>query len=246
MTLIKPEIDYGDVEPRLLKENYIIGLNFPGRGVVFFKVSAKEVIPYVYNEVDELGADEFRNYDRFGIEANNITNALEIKHEQVLYQVFYGITPSAVRLYPAYPNEVPRGNLEVKNVSARGLFAFKDGFMSPYSKPNPITEWFIPYNTQVGWALHNPLNDNVKPVVNFLIGKYNIDLICDSVLIERILSGKKEARIATIGGVSVGESYKYDVRSVWGINPIPLDATAEEIEGTTANVKSVQFRGKGV
>ncbi len=246
MTLTKPEIDFSDIEPRLLKENYIIGLNFPGKGVVFFKVSAKEVIPYIYNEIAELGVNEFRNYDRLGISANNISNAFEVKHENILYQIFYGITPSAVRLYPSYPSEVPRGNLEIKNVFSRGLFGFRDGFMSPFTKPNPITEFFVPYNTQVGWAIHNPLNDNAVPLINFLIGKYNIDLICDPVLIERILSGKKEARIATIGGVSVGEVYKYDVSSVWGMQPIPLDASVEEIAGITANVKTVQYRGKGV
>lgn len=242
----KPEIDFSDVEPRLLKENYIIGLNFPGKGVVFFKVSAKEVIPYIYDEIDELGANEFRNYDRFGIAANNITNAFEVKHENVLYQIFYGITPSAVRLYPSYPSEVPRGNLEIKNVFARGLFGFKDGFMSPFSKPNPISELFVPYNTQIGWAVHNPLNDNAVPQINFLIGKYNIDLICDCNLIEKVLSGKKEARIATIGGVSSGEVYKYDTVQIWGIQPIPLDASAEEICAITGGVKSVQYRGKGV
>lgn len=242
----KPDFDYSEVEQRLLKENYIIGLNFPGKGVVFFKISAREVVNYIYNEIPELGVDEFRNYDRFGIAANNITNALKVLHEPVLYQVFYGITPSAVRLYPAYPSDIPRGSLEVKNVVARGLFGYKDGFMSPFNRPSSMTEWFIPYNTEVGWALHNPLNNNTKPVVNFVVGKYNIDLICDCALIEKILSGKKEARIATIGGVAVGESYKYDVAAVWGIEPIPLDATADEICAITSGIKGVVYRGKGV
>lgn len=237
--------DFTEVNNLLLKENYILGLNFGGKGVVFFRVEAKEVVNYVYDEIAELGVNEFRNYDRLGISSFNVSNAFRVTHEPIIYHMFYGISPSAVRLYPAYPVDAPIGNLEERNVFARGPFGYKDGFQSPFPKPSSLTELFVPYNTQIGWAVHNPLNNNAKPLINFVIGKYLVDVICDSDLISRILSGKKEARIATLGGASASGAYKYDVKSVWGIDPVPLDANIDEIKSITASTRSVQYRGRG-
>ncbi len=245
MSISLAHTDFSDVEKHLLKENYILGLNVPSAGLVFFRIEAKEVINYVYDEIAELGPGSFVNYQRLGISSFNVSNAFEVKHEPIIYQIFYGIEPSAVRMYVGYPVDMPIGNLETRNVFASGPFGFKDGFQSPFPKPSFLTELFIPYNLQIGWALANPLNDNAKPLVNFVIGKYVVDVICDPDLIMRIMSGKKEARIATLGGATYNSSLRYDVKSTWGIDPIPMDATAEEITSITGAVKPVTYRGRG-
>jgi hypothetical protein len=211
----------------LLKENFLLGLSFPAIGSVFYRVLGREFITYKYNEIGDVEADEWKDSARLGLSAKNITDVLNIEDCDMIYQMFMGISPSPLKGYLHYPMESMRGNLESTNNYTKSDFGFIDGFESSFDDMSPKSEVWIPKDMKVGWAWHNPTDRTVRAMLNLMIVRYRVNVIRDADLIHRILTGRKECRIATIGGVGTME---YNVRHVWDINPIPYGATLDEID----------------
>ena len=215
------------IEHLFLKENYLLGLYFPGDGLVSFRVLQRESIPYMYDEIGTLTADEWKEHARLGIAAEDIDNALWVGKKNHIYQVFYGIKPSAIKIYLGYPLETPRRNLDVKNVASKEEYGYIDGRKSPYDDPSPETEIFIPYGIDVGFAWHNPLTYAEKVLLFIHVNRYYVNVIRDVDLIEKILARRIECRIATLGGL---ERFEYPIRDTWNVDAVPLDAARADIE----------------
>lgn len=222
-----PEAEtYDRVDKLILKENFLLGLSFPGAGCVFFRVSAREYVPYVYDEVGDVDADEWIDSTRLGLSAKNITDVLHVEDCDEIYQVFMGISPGPLKCYTHYPVDSIRGNLDETNNYTKSDFGFVDGFESSFNNLSPKTEIWIPRGMKVGFAWHNPTDRTVRALLNLMIVRYRVQIIRDSDLIHRILTGRKECRIATIGGV---DQISYNTRHVWDIDPVPFDSTLDEI-----------------
>lgn len=67
---------------------------------------------------------------------------LQPPDEDVLYQVFYGISPSLARVYRRYPANVDRGSLNGTRVVGTDAIGYIDGQMSPLRYPSPVTELY--------------------------------------------------------------------------------------------------------
>lgn len=218
---------YNRINDLILKENFLLGLSFPSVGCVFFRVGARELVPYVYDEIGDVTSDEWKDSARLGLSAKDITNVLKVEDCDMIYQVFMGISPSPLKRYLHYPVESIRGNLDETNNYTKSDFGFIDGFESSFNDLSPSTEVWIPKDMKVGFAWHNPTNRTIRAMLNLMIVRYRVKVVRDPDLIHRILTGRKECRIATVGGVAVTP---YNTRSVWDIEPVPFGATLDEID----------------
>jgi len=211
----------------ILKENFLLGLSFPAVGNVFFRVTAREFVPYIYDEIGDVAADEWIDSSRLALSAKNITDILDVEDCDMIHQMFMGISPSPLKGYLHYPMESMRGNLDATNNYTKSDFGFIDGFESSFNDISPKSEVWIPKDMKVGWAWHNPTDRTIRAMLNLMIVRYRVDVVRDSDLIHRILTGRKECRIATVGGVDV---IQYNVRHTWDINPVKFGATLDEID----------------
>jgi len=217
-----------------LLENYLLALNFPDKGIVPFRILTREPIvwnPYVIeysSTATPFPADGWKDSTKIGHPTDtSVDNILEIETKLRLYQVFYGIRQSDVRAYLSYPEGQTRRNIDAKAVSSRANFGYVDGSMSPYDDPKPVSEVWIPKDLNIGFSWYNRASVEQEIYVKWILNMYGVELIKDVDLVERMLRRKVECRIATLGGVA---SFIYDTNAVWGVTPIPLTATREEIE----------------
>ena len=217
-----------------LLENYLLALNFPDKGIVPFRILTREHItwdPYVVkysSTTTPFPANGWKDSAKIGHPTDtSIDNILEIETKLHLYQLFYGIRQSDVRAYLSYPEGKTRRNIDAKSVSSRADFGFVDGSMSPYDDPKPVSEVWIPKDLDIGFAWHSRASVDQEIYVKWILNLYGVELIKDVDLVEKMIRRKVECRIATLGGV---DSFIYDTKTVWGVDPIALTATREEIE----------------
>lgn len=222
-----------NIDELALLENYLLALNFPGNGIVPFRVLTREQTvwdPYVVNyssTTTPFPADTWKDSARLGHPTDNsVSNIFEVTNKLHIYQLFYGIKHSDTRAYPTYPEGVTRRNLDAKNMSAKSDFGYIDGSMSPYNDPKPVSEIWIPEAINIGFAWYNAAPVAQTIVTKWIVNMYGVKLIKDVDLVEKILNRKVECRIATLGGL---QSFIYDTNAVWGVSPIPIDANRAEI-----------------
>jgi len=231
-------MDTSKIEGLYLKENYLLGLNFPVNGIVPLRVLAQETVIYKYQAVTEtnegtltttgtIAAATQEDPTRLTLSVSNLDNVLRVLDCNHIYQVFMGIKPSAIRRYLYYPLEKSRGNLDVKPIFSKAPFGFIDGFESPYNAPSEKTEIWIPQNIDVGFSWYNPLSSAEQIDIQLLIKKYQVTVIRDGDTVEAMIRGKVPARIATVGGI---DPITYDTRDIYNTDFIPFDATREEID----------------
>jgi len=232
-------VDFSKIEPYFLKENYLIALLFPGRGVVAFRVLEADWADYIYEELGSFGVDEWKEPARLNISAEDIKNVLEIDFSDRLYQVFYGISPATLRSYMGYPVETLIRNLEMQRIPYRAKFGYIDGFKSPFSAPAPRTETFIPENVNVGFAWWNYGAEGIdESLISLVINRYRITPIRNVPLLTNILNRQGEGRrcrIVTLGGIET--SIDYNFRKTWDIDPIPLTANTSVINAAVRRTK---------
>jgi len=226
-------MDISRIKDRFLKENQLVGLNFPGQGYIFYRATGVETIYYEYDESPgSIAANTQEDAARLPMSAYSIDNMLRVENCDHLYQVFMGWKPGAVRQYLYYPYETARRNLDVKRIYTKSPFGYIDGFESPYDCPSPDTEIFIPKDVDVAFAWWNPLSESVTVEEHILIRRMQVDIIRDSDLIEKILKGTQPCRLVTLGGID--SSFDYDAKSILDVGFVKLGATRSEIEEAVA------------
>jgi hypothetical protein len=229
------------LEKAIVKENHNIGLGF-SEGYVFFRVVTRNIFPFLYDPFAEItnfgGAGAIDMASGLYITAKELpsttlssTNIFHIKQTNHINQIFFGISPGICRIFPAYPRQTEINQLdEGIHTSGYPIFGFIDGFESPIEKPSPRSMFFIPYGPLMAFAFYNPAPYNIKPMLQFIINRLNVKPITDVDMVMKILQGKIECRLATLGDIdgpySEGGS---NYRSYWNVDPIRLDATRAEI-----------------
>ncbi len=231
-------MDTSKINHLFLKENYLLALNFPELGILPLRVMAREMIEYKYQAVSKtnegaiattgtVAADTYVDSARLTHNTYNLDNILRITNCNHVYQIFFGIKPSAIRQYLYYPSEKSRRNLDEKPIYIKSPFGFVDGFESPYDAPSEETEVWIPKGVDVGFAWWNPLSSAEQVDIKMLINRYLIKVVRDPDTVEGILKGKTPARIATLGGI---DSFEYNARGIFNADLVPLDADRTAIE----------------
>jgi len=221
---------------RLLQENFNLGLGFPQKGFVFFRILFKESFSYLYDRIldeasvstaGQISADEFLN--AFVFENASGDDILEVREVDHIYHLFYGISTSALRTYLYMPSQTARRAPDVETIVARAKWGYIDGFESGFNEPSPRTEVFIPEGENlIAFAIWNPLTVPITdPLVWFTGAKYKVMVIRDVPTVIRLIRGEAPARFATIGGAK--EEFPYDPRSRWDVDFVRPGMTETEI-----------------
>jgi hypothetical protein len=224
-------LDLSRIEQYFLKENYFVGLNFPNQGVVFAKITSVETIPYIYNEIGDIDANEYKESSRVAIAEFNINNLFSVDNCEQLYQVFYGIRPSPIRAYLYYPWEQPVRDLIVKTMYSKAPFGFVDGYTSPFYSPSPATEIWIPVAVEIGFAWYNPTEKKLRTLIHFIIRRHEIELERDPELVEKMLKAQVPVRLVSLSGV---KAFDFDIKARFDVEPVKFGFTREEIERALA------------
>lgn len=246
---MQPGIDLSWIDSTLLRENYLALLGFPvgggSRGYIPLRVTAREQFYFMYDPLQEA---QITAKVPAGTGANGISdlgfvkpalpgsqyltgkpfNVFEVSQNNHLYQLFMGIAPEPTRIFFELPATVGQRNLDIDTwASAKLQFGYIDGYDSPLLAPTPRGEIIIPPTMDIAWGYGNPIEQVIDPLLLFVVNRLQVDLVTDADLVERMLNGKVTAAIKTVGGLT---SYTYSTSQVYGIEPLPLGATRDEVE----------------
>ncbi|MEM2941435.1 MAG: hypothetical protein QW304_07805 [Thermoproteota archaeon] len=162
--------------------------------------------------------------------ASRPINVLSVEAKDVLYQGFIGIAPSPVRLYTNIPATASQRRLEVVSwSSAYPAAGWVDGYASPLFYPAPSTQIILVNKIDIQLGFANPLQFTVRPLLLFYLTRAKFGVVSDIELIMEMLDKRGRGvntKIVTVGGLT---SFDYPYLEVFGIRPIPLSATREEV-----------------
>lgn len=245
-------VEYEDyferIDKKIVRENYNVGLGFKD-GYVFFRATHREIFPFLYDLFAEITdfagagtvdmtADQYITVKELKSDTLAATNILAVDEYDHLYQLFYGLSPSEVRVFPAYPRETEIHQLDVGlHLPTYTVFGFIDGFESPLNKPSPRSQLFIPYGPLVGFAFHNPSPTKIKPMMRLIINRLKVEVIKDVDLVTKLIQRRVECTFATLGGIdNPWGTSKANYKKWWGVQPVSLLATRPQIERALAGV----------
>ncbi len=219
-------------------------LGFPD-GYIPLRVVQRDMVFYMYdplvegqinepvppgngvNGIDDLGfvppqriSSQYESGKPFDMFANT--------KKDMLYQIFWGIAPSAVRVFRNQPATTGQNNLiEYRWSNNYMAFGYVDGFESPIDNPSPNTEIILPPEMDFALGYANPLPYPVNPLLRFVINILKVEVIYDVDLISKMLDGKVPASFKTVGGLS---NVEYQADRIYGIKPIPLGSPPNVIQ----------------
>ena len=124
---------------------------------------------------------------------------LEPEFAEVIYQGFYGITPSIARVYRQYPSGVDRGSLVGTRNPGVDPIGYISGDLSPGLWPSPITEFYAVRGQHPAFYGYHPYARPATITVrlNFYITVYGVKCIPDMTDAQILQEAKK---IITLGG----------------------------------------------
>ena len=237
-------IDLSRLEGSILKPNYLVLLGF-STGYVPLRVMKRQLVFYMYDPlvegqisapvpagggatgVSDLGYVAPTRLPSQYISGKPFNVFINTKSDH-LYQLYYGISPSGIRVFMNQPAQTGVRNLfEFTWLQSYLAFGYVDGFESPIDQPSPNTEIIVPPNSDFALGYANPLPYPVRPLLQFVVNELQVKTITDVDLIMKMIEGKVPASIKIVGGL---EGMEYDVPAVYGINPIQFDYTPAEVQ----------------
>ncbi len=151
----------------------------------------------------------FKNDVLFGLSGtattiNGVTNIFDTSTQQTLsemYQVFYGLSSSHLRVWLKQPqsNFVGQADQNIVPQSSYSDLGFFDGQMSPYWNPSAKTQFFSLFKLAPRWALANTAPWAVTPRFNFIVNRMLVNVVRDPTMIRAILNHKVPQTSVTIG-----------------------------------------------
>ena len=251
-----PAIDLSRIEDTIWRENYLVLLGFPAaapyyRGYIPLRVMAREQFYFMYDPLQEgqitakipaaAGANGINDlgFVKPALPGSSFLtgkpfDVFYIKNSSHLYQLFLGVSPSPIRIFKELPATVGQNNLDIDTWAASKLqFGYFDGFDTPLLAPTPRGEIVIPPTMDIAWGYGNPIEESVSPLLLFVVNRLQVGVVTDPDLVERMLSSKVPVSIRTIGGLT---TYPYSTKDVYGIEPMPLGATRDDVESFLAGV----------
>jgi len=230
------------IDKHIVKENYNIGFGFR-EGWIFSKVTRRELYPLLYDLIAEISdvfgsgetdmpAGKYVTSKELKSDTLSATNIFAVKEKKHAYQLFYGMSPSLLQMFPAYPRETEINQLDVGiHLPTYTIFGFIDGFESPLDAPSPRSMLFVPYGPLIGWAFYNYAPYAIQPLIRFIVNRLVIEPIKDPDLVMKIIGGREPCTFATIGGVdSPWGTSKENYKDWWGVQPVSLLASKSDVE----------------
>jgi len=154
------------------------------------------------------------------IQDSSSANYLEPPDENVLYQCFYGITPSYARIYRQFPASVDRGSLRGTR-TVGGAVGYIDGSSSPYRAPSAMTEFHTVKELNPNFYGYHPYGRPATITIRlyFYIAKYQVRNI--SAIIRELVpdpADQAQLPVYTIGGIQLVNAPDWLRRSGGGVS----------------------------
>lgn len=180
-----------------LNQGHILGLGFE-EGVLFFEIMSREPKFFVY-EFPVLNAGAAMA-EWSTIPKDNNRNYPEPTTQKQIYQFYFGIKPSNVRLYMRFPSNTDRWTLidPINTSSPNGALL---GEWSPFDEPSVMTEIFTLKDVYPAFKVANPGDIAVTPTMRFIGMAYEYLIVYDHKLIEDYLELRRRSKIYYLGGV---------------------------------------------
>lgn len=116
--------------------------------------------------------------------------------EKIFYQIFYGVSPSRMKVYRQFVSGRDRGTLN-KSLTVGDNVGYVDGFISPYNDPSSTTEFWMLQGYDLAFNGSNPTSITKDIKLNFLVNKYRAYDATEEVRRQPTL--KNLARVITLG-----------------------------------------------
>jgi hypothetical protein len=241
------EIDLSRIESHILEPNYLLMLGSKNGWVPLRVLNVDPLQYYLYdpvaegtisgpvpaaNSVDGINGLGWQPPVMFGSKnmPNRPVNVLKVLKNDQLYQIFIGISPKMLRIYRQVPAGTSQASIDVMQGgwnASYNQFGWIDGRESPFASPSPRSEMIIPPTIDVAFAMANPTPEPVHPLFNFVLNRVKVGVVADIDLIDKMLSRKVYVKYYNLGGLIPVD---LDIQALYGIQPISLNATKEEIK----------------
>jgi len=111
------------------------------------------------------------------IEDSNQNRYLEPEHEEVLHQVYWGVSPSYIWVYRRYPSNVDRGSL-FGTRTVGGSVGYITGRQSPIGSHSALTETYVIKGQRPSYLGYHPFAEPTTPTVfmSFSIFVYGVEV----------------------------------------------------------------------
>ena len=134
--------------------------------------------------------------------------------ERVLYQIFYGVSPSHAWVYRAYPANQFRGGL-VLPITIGGQYGYITGRESPRDAPQAVTETWTARDLTPAFIGYHPYGVPASLTVRmtFLIWRYDVEMI-------QMGPGALPKRKITVGGSPPVDATDWMLRRSGAVVPV--------------------------
>lgn len=230
-------------------------LIFPNGWVPLYVVSEDIPFEYIYDPISDGGLQPlqpssttnaiigltFEGPNLFGSKyiTGNPNDVFKVEYSNHMYQIFFGVAPSYVRVFRSLPQNVNQGNLDISSWNSNYFqFGFIDGYTSPFDNPSPITETAIPYGLDIGFTLVNPTPLTLYPLFKFIVNRVvvspitNVDIVYDMFI--------KGAKKLVVGGMS---PYPTNLATTYGVTPINPSDIINSSESDAKKVIQSSLKG---
>lgn len=252
-------VDTSKLDDAMLKENYIFALGFPTHQstqyVPLRVVGRERLMWWEYDPIQEgmfsndgtniVGGKVVASTSTDGITNHTVVTAQRPSSQYAsgkpyfifpndtkgkygnLYQLFLGVSPSFMQVTLEQPQGTRQMVLPVQTPnSSYNQFGFIPGSQTPIEKPDPISELFVPPSLQFALGLVNPVNESAKPLFLWVVNYIKYEVIQNADLAYELMNTTKYKSLKLVGGST---AYQYDVRANFGVNPITLGMTRQDI-----------------
>lgn len=122
-------------------------------------------------------------------EIQNVSDMFMLTKANDALQVFYGISPSYVRVMLDYNQQYAFNMEQSINPSSTFFEVGIDGFQSPLNRPNRLTEFFVLGGINYRFTLMNTSSIPVFPSLNFVINRMSLKALTAEQTKKAITSG---------------------------------------------------------
>lgn len=154
-----------------------------------------------------------------------------------IWQCFFGVSWPLTRVFMDYPYQNRHGQLRHEmggpsvNATDASSWGWKFyGWQSRYGKETSISQFLLPYQIEIGVAIHNLASQAKAPQVSFHFNKIQYDPLDpaddkDARLIADVLKRRITKGVRVLWSPSVdGFNFKPGFRSIFKVDPVKMNA----------------------
>jgi hypothetical protein len=246
MVIQKTEIvDLSRIEPYIIREGDIFGLGFPGNQWVVMRCVARQKEQwYLYDPIAEgmlSGPIEPSNT------VDGITNHTFIKPSKpsssyangkpffvfdvsppYMYQLFFGVSPSSLRILFSQPDNTDQLGLKIQSAnSTYNQFGTILGDDNPINSPGPDSEIIVLPSLDFALGFINDLPISVSPLIKFRVNTIQYQAVTDSSTVYNFLNTTNKTHKKIVGGTT---SFNYDISKYLSVKPVQIGMTQSQMK----------------